>query len=214
MESRGLRTMNKLQSEFASADTEVLKREVCHRGFLQLHRLQLRHKLFNGGWSEIIERELLVKDQAVGVLLYDPAREEVVLVRQFRVGALDATQSPWLLELVAGMVGEGEELKEVASREAQEESNCSPENLTEITSYYNSPGTSNERISLFCGQVDAAAAGGVFGLAQEHEDIQVVILPLDEVIAAVNAGLINNAMTIIALQWLQLHKEELLRRWR
>lgn len=206
--------MNKLQSEFGIADTEVLKREVCHRGFMQLERLQLRHKLFAGGWSEVIERELLVKDQAVGVLLFDPAREEVVLVRQFRVGALGATQSPWLLELVAGMVGEDEELIEVASREAQEESNCSPENLTEITSYYNSPGTSNEKISLFCGQVDASAAGGVFGLAQEHEDIEVVILPLDEVIAAVNAGLINNAMTIIALQWLQLNKEELLRRWR
>jgi ADP-ribose pyrophosphatase len=192
--------MNKLQSEFGIADTEVLSREVCHRGFLQLERLQLRHQLFNGGWSEVIEREVLIKGQAVGVLLYDPVREEVVLVRQFRVGALDEAQSPWLLELVAGMVGEGEELIEVASREAQEESNCSPENLTEISSYYNSPGTSNGKISLFCGQVDASAAGGVFGLAQEHEDIQVVSLPLNDAIAAVNAGLINNAMTMVAIK--------------
>jgi ADP-ribose pyrophosphatase len=206
--------MNKLQSKFGSADTEVVSREICHSGFLQLHRLQLRHKLFAGPWSKVIDRELLVKGQAVGVLLFDPAREEVVLVRQFRVGMIDEKQSPWLLELVAGMAGEDEDLLEVASREAEEESNCSPSNLTEIYSYYNSPGTSNERLSLFCGQVDASNAGGVFGLSEEHEDIQVVVLPVNELFAAVESGLINNAMTIIASQWLQLHKEELVQRWR
>ena len=127
---------------------------------------------------------------------------------------IDEKQSPWLLELVAGMVGEDEDLLEVASREAEEESNCSPSNLTEIYSYYNSPGTSNEKLSLFCGQVDASNAGGVFGLSEEHEDIQVVVLPVNELFAAVESGLINNAMTIIASQWLQLHKEELVQRWR
>ena len=205
--------MNKLQSQFDSADAEVVSREVCHRGFLRLDRLQLRHRLFDGGWSDVIQRELLVKGQAVGVLLYDPAGDEVVLVRQFRVGLIDENRSPWLLELVAGMVGEDEDLLKVARREAEEESNCSPKNLTEICSYYNSPGTSNEKLSLYCGQVDARNAGGVFGLAEEHEDIQVVVLPANELFAAVSSGLLNNAMTIIAIQWLQLHKEELVLRW-
>ena len=206
--------MNKLQSKFGIADTEVISREICHSGFLQLDRLQLRHKLFAGGWSKVMDRELLVKGQAVGVLLFDPSREEVVLVRQFRVGMIDEKHSPWLLELVAGMVEEKEDLLEVARREAEEESNCSPENLIEICSYYNSPGTSNEKLSLFCGQVDAGNAGGVFGLSEEHEDIQVVVLPVNALFAAVDSGLINNAMTIIASQWLQLHKEELVQRWR
>jgi|TARA_B100000809_G_scaffold77283_1_gene75135 ADP-ribose pyrophosphatase len=205
--------MNKLQSKFGIADTEVISRENCHSGFLQLDRLQLRHKLFAGGWSKVMDRELLVKGQAVGVLLFDPSREEVVLVRQFRVGMIDEKHSPWLLELVAGMVEEKEDLLEVARREAEEESNCSPENLIEICSYYNSPGTSNEKLSLFCGQVDAGNAGGVFGLSEEHEDIQVVVLPVNALFAAVDSGLINNAMTIIASQWLQLHKEELVQRW-
>ncbi|MCH8263901.1 MAG: NUDIX domain-containing protein [Proteobacteria bacterium] len=206
--------MNKLQPKFSRADTEVVSREICHRGFLQLDRLRLRHRLFAGPWSKVIDRELLVKGQAVGVLLFDPAREEVVLVRQFRVGMIDEKQSPWLLELVAGMVGENEDLLEVARREAEEESNCSPKNLRKICSYYNSPGTSNERLSLFCGQVDAGNAGGVFGLSEEHEDIQVVVLSVNELFAAVESGLINNAMTIIASQWLQLHKEELVQRWK
>ena len=205
--------MNKLQSKFGIADTEVISRENCHSGFLQLDRRQLRHKLFAGGWSKVMDRELVVKGQAVGVLLFDPSREEVVLVRQFRVGMIDEKHSPWLLELVAGMVEEKEDLLEVARREAEEESNCSPENLIEICSYYNSPGTSNEKLSLFCGQVDAGNAGGVFGLSEEHEDIQVVVLPVNALFAAVDSGLINNAMTIIASQWLQLHKEELVQRW-
>ena len=135
-------------------------------------------------------------------------------MRQFRVGMIDEKQSPWLLELVAGMVGENEDLLEVARREAEEESNCSPKNLRKICSYYNSPGTSNERLSLFCGQGEAGNAGGVFGLSEEHEDIQVVVLSVNELFAAVEAGLINNAMTIIATQWLQLHKEELVQRWK
>ena len=205
--------MNKLQSKFGIADTEVISRENCHSGFLQLDRLQLRHKLFAGGWSKVMDRELLVKGQAVGVLLFDPSREEVVLVRQFRVGMIDEKHSPWLLELVAGMVEAKEDLLAVDRREAEEESNCSPENLIEICSYYNSPGTSNEKLSLFCGQVDAGNAGGVFGLSEEHEDIQVVVLPVNALCAAVDSGLINNAMTIIASQWLQLHKEELVQRW-
>ncbi len=205
--------MNKLETKFLKADFEVLSRENCHDGFLKLDRLRLRHRLFNGSWSEILQRELLVKDQAVGILLFDPERDEIVLVRQFRVGIMDESQSPWLLELVAGMVEDGEQLEQVAIREAVEESNCIPTDLIEICDYYNSPGASNEKVTLFCGRVDAEAAGGVFGLTKEHEDIEVVVFPHNEMLAAMESGSINNAMTIIALQWLQLHKQELLKLW-
>lgn len=205
--------MNKLETKFEKADIEVLSRENCHDGFLKLDRLRLRHRLFNGSWSEILQRELLIKDQAVGILLFDPERDEVVLVRQFRVGIMDESQSPWLLELVAGMVEDGEQLEQVAIREAGEESNCIPTDLIKICDYYNSPGASNEKVTLFCGRVDAEAAGGVFGLAKEHEDIEVVVFSHNEMLAAMESGSINNAMTIIALQWLQLHKQELLKLW-
>ena len=198
--------MNKLQSKFGIADTEVISRENCHSGFLQLDRLQLRHKLFAGGWSKVMDRELLVKGQAVGVLLFDPSREEVVLVRQFRVGMIDEKHSPWLLELVAGMVEEKEDLLEVARREAEEESNCSPENLIEICSYYNSPGTSNEKLSLFCGQVDAGNAGGVFGLSEEHEDLQLIEICRDETEKKLRNGYFKDGKTLIALQYFFLNE--------
>lgn len=205
--------MTTLHPTFTKADVETLSRETSHSAFLRVDTLWLRHRLFAGGWSEPMRREILLKDGAVGVLLFDPATNQLVLIRQFRAGMIDEEGSAWLLELVAGMVQAGEAGAEVAVRESQEEADCTPVDLVRICEYYNSPGTSNEKVSLFCGRVDAGAIGGIHGLEEEHEDIEVVVLSLEEVVAAIASGLINNAMTIIAVQWLQLHKERLLEEW-
>jgi ADP-ribose pyrophosphatase len=193
---------------------EVDHRETLFDSFLRVDRLKLRHSLFAGGWSELMTRELLLRPRAVGVLLFDPVRQQVVLVRQIRVGMLDEGQHPWLLELVAGMVESDEEPIEVAARESLEEANTKPQDLLQICEYYNSPGISNERITLFCGRVDATQAGGIFGLDAEHEDIEVVVLSLADALAKVASGEINNAMSIIALQWLQLNQPMLEESWK
>ena len=193
---------------------EVDQRETLFDSFLRVDRLKLRHSLFAGGWSELMTRELILRPRAVGVLLFDPAQQQVVLVRQIRVGMLDEGQNPWLLELVAGMVESGEEPIEVAARESLEEANTKPQDLLQICEYYNSPGISNERITLFCGRVDATQAGGIFGLDAEHEDIEVVVLSLADALAKVASGEINNAMSIIALQWLQLNQPMLEESWK
>lgn len=193
---------------------EVDQRETLFDSFLRVDRLKLRHSLFAGGWSELMTRELILRPCAVGVLLFDPAQQQVVLVRQVRVGMLDEGQDPWLLELVAGMVESGEEPIEVAARESLEEANTKPQDLLQICEYYNSPGISNERITLFCGRVDATQAGGIFGLDAEHEDIEVVVLSLADALAKVASGEINNAMSIIALQWLQLNQPMLEGSWK
>ena len=193
---------------------EVDHRETLFDSFLRVDRLKLRHSLFAGGWSELMTRELILRPRAVGVLLFDPVQRQVVLVRQIRVGMLDEGQHPWLLELVAGMVESGEEPIEVAARESLEEANTKPQDLLQICEYYNSPGISNERITLFCGRVDATQAGGIFGLDAEHEDIEVVVLSLADALAKVASGEINNAMSIIALQWLQLNQPMLEESWK
>ncbi|MDC1358633.1 NUDIX domain-containing protein [Gammaproteobacteria bacterium] len=193
---------------------EVDQRETLFDSFLRVDRLKLRHSLFAGGWSELMTRELILRPRAVGVLLFDPAQQQVVLVRQIRVGMLDEGQNPWLLELVAGMVESSEEPIEVAARESLEEANTKPQDLLQICEYYNSPGISNERITLFCGRVDATQAGGIFGLDAEHEDIEVVVLSLADALAKVASGEINNAMSIIALQWLQLNQPMLEESWK
>lgn len=205
---------------FDSEDVELISRSLAHDGFLRVEHLQLRHRLFSGAWSEVFMRELQLKDPAVGVLLFDPDRDTVLLIRQFRVGMFaDASvagepNSPWPLEIVAGMVDSSEGFEEVALREAKEESNCVPTELIKICEYYNSPGGSNEKIILFCGRIDSSNAGGVYGLPQEHEDIEVQVLGYKDVIALVDSGEINNAMSIIALQWLQLHHQALLDSWK
>ena len=200
---------HKLQAKFGRRDVDVLSRRTLHGGYIRVDELLLRHRLFGGGESGEIRRELIVRPRGVGILLYDPGRREAVLVRQFRVGMIDEERGPWMLELVAGMVDGGEDPLQVARRESREESDIDPVKVIRICDYYNSPGVGNERITLFCGQVDASTAGGIHGLATENEDIEVVVVPCDDLVAAVESGLINNAMTIIAVQWLQLHESEL-----
>lgn len=211
--------MSQNSKKFDDKDVEIISRSLAHDGFLRVEHLQLRHRLFSGAWSEVFMRELQLKDPAVGVLLFDPDQDTVLLVRQFRIGMFDESSeashvgSAWPLEIVAGMVASGERFEEVALRESKEESNYVPTDLIKICEYYNSPGGSNEKIILFCGRIDSRNAGGVYGLIEEHEDIEVQVLDYGAAIGLISSGEINNAMTIIALQWLQLHRQELLDSW-
>lgn len=191
---------------FGLNDVEILDRASLHDGFLKIHRLTLKCRLFQGGWSATFAREVLLREHGVGVLLYDPHLDKVLLVEQFRVGCLDdSVNGPWALELVAGLLEADETPADVARREVSEEAGITVDRLLPICEYYNSPGGSNEKISVFCAAFDATKAGGIFGVDSEAENIRSVILDRSEALAAVSAGSINNAMSIIALQWLQLN---------
>jgi len=186
----------------------ILARETCFRGFYRLDRLQLRHRQFSGAMGPALSRELFVRHDAVCVLPYDPQRDCVVLVEQFRVGALDKAANPWLLELVAGLIDSDEAPEQVARREAREEAGLELGALWPITTYFPSPGGSDELVHLYVGRCDSAGAGGVHGLAEEGEDIRVHVWPLEDALQAVRDGRINNAASIIALQWLALNRAE------
>lgn len=194
-------------------DVEVVEREACFRGFYQLDRLHLRHRLFAGGMGKLINRELFVRHDAVCVLPYDPQRDCVVLIEQFRVGALDKSVNPWLIELVAGLIDKDEQPEEVARREAVEEAGLALAELWPLTQYYPSPGGSDERVHLYVGRCDSRGAGGVHGLEEEGEDIRVLVWSLDEALAALGDGRIDNAASIIALQWLALNRDKVRERW-
>lgn len=192
---------------------EIIQRETCFQGFYKLDRLQLRHRLFAGGMGPELNRELFVRHDAVCVLPYDPQRDCVVLIEQFRVGAMDKNGNPWLLELVAGLIDKDEQPEQVARREAVEEADLNLGALWPITSYFPSPGGSDERVYLYVGQCDSRGAGGVHGLAEEGEDIRVHVWPLDDALQAVGDGRINNAASIIALQWLALNRAHVREQW-
>lgn len=191
----------------------IIHTETLTDGFLPVKRYTLRHSLFAGGESQELERERVEGFRAASLLPYDPVRDEVVLVEQFRIGALEDTSGPWILEVVGGII-EGEQSSEqVARREAVEEAGCQVGDLVSICEFMVSPGTSSERIHLFCGRVDSSKAEGIHGLEHEGEDIRVTVLPAQEAINGIETGRINSTASIIALQWLALKRDDLRQRW-
>ncbi len=193
---------------------EIVKRANCFKGFYKLDKVHLRHELFAGGMSREISRELFVRHDAVCVLPYDPLRDEVVLIEQFRVGALGKVDNPWLIEMVAGLIDREEELEDVAHREAQEEAGLAIGALWPITRYFPSPGGSDEYVHLYLGRCASEGAGGLHGLEEEAEDIRVRVWSFDDAMQAVRDGQICNAATIISLQWLALNKDEVRGMWK
>lgn len=198
----------------AEPQYEIVERSTGYAGFFRLMQYRLRHRLFNGSWSGVLTRELFERGHAAAVLPYDPVADRVILIEQFRIGALEARQGPWLLEIVAGIIEAGESPEDVIRREAVEETGCPVQDVIPICEYHVSPGGTSERISLFCGKVDASNAGGIHGVAGEGEDIRVVPMTADDAIARMQDGTIASAAPIIALQWLMMHRESLRSRWR
>lgn len=194
-------------------DVEIIARETLYRGFFSLNLYRFRHRLFNGDMSPEIKREIFERGHAAVLLPYDPVRDEVVLIEQLRIAAVDTSRSPWLLEMVAGMIETGESVEDVCRREAQEEAGVVVGRCKPVLSYLASPGGTSERLSIMVGEVDATTAEGIHGLEEEHEDIRVHVVSREQAYRWVEEGAIDNAASVIALQWLALHHESLKKEW-
>ena len=202
--------------QFSQEDMEIVAEKTLYKGFFTLKQIQFKHKLFAGGESEIVTRELLIKGAASAVIAYDPKADSVVLVEQVRIGAAyhpEPMRSPWLLELIAGMVEKGEKPEEVALRESKEEAGITVKNLTHCLSVWDSPGGTVERLHLFVGKVDSSQAKGIHGLADENEDIRVHVVKREQAYQWMCEGKIDNGIAVIGLQWLQLNYAQLQKRW-
>jgi len=193
---------------------ELVRHEVVFQGYFKVGRYSFRHGLHRGGTSDIINREVFERGQAGAVLLYDPKRDEVVLIRQFRAGAYVAGHNPWTWEAVAGIIEQGETAAEMVRREAIEEAGLAIRELTPILRFMLTPGACSEACELFLGITDTSKAGGVFGLKSEGEDILVKAMPFAEARAMLERNELDNAVVLVAVQWLTLHREEIRRRWR
>jgi len=194
-------------------DAEILDLETVWKGFFRIDRLRLRHRLFAGGWGQPITREVFKRGHAAALLPYDPVRDEVVLIEQFRAAALTAGADPWLVEIVAGIIEDGETAEDVVRRETVEEAGCEVTEVVPIMDVFTTPGGSSERIAIFVGRVDSRGVGGIHGLADEGEDIRVFAEPLDAALERLASGGIVNIIAVAALQWLALNREELRRKW-
>ena len=199
---------------FAKNDVEIIARETLYSGFFSMELYRFRHRLFNGEMSGEIKREIFERGHAAVLLPFDPVRDEVVLVEQVRIAAYDTSETPWLLEMVAGMIEEGESVEDVARREALEEAGLVVGRTKPVLSYLASPGGTTERSSIMVGEVDATTAKGIHGLADENEDIRVHVVSREQAYQWVEEGKIDNAASVIALQWLQLHYQTLRHEWK
>ncbi|MFC3031973.1 ADP-ribose diphosphatase [Pseudoalteromonas fenneropenaei] len=200
-------------SQFSAADVELEQPKRLFNGFFKIEEYRFRHALFNGGQSQEIRREILERGHAVAVLPYDPVRDEVLLIEQIRIGALASKASPWLLECIAGMAEGRDDYEAVARKEAFEEAGIELEELHYMTSYLSSPGGTTERLFLYLARADLSRAGGIYGLASEGEDIKVHVMSYSEALQRLNSEEIDNAATVISLQWLALHKTQIMAKW-
>jgi ADP-ribose pyrophosphatase len=187
----------------------LIDRRIEYDGVFRLDTIHLEHRRHEGGWTEPMRREVFVLPQAAAVLAYDPAADRVVLIEQFRAGTWAAGAAPWLVEVVAGFVDDGETPEQAARREAMEEAAIELGPLEKIASFCPSPGASAEIIHLYYATCTAPDAETVQGLAEEHEDIRVFTLPPDEAYRRVAEAEPANATALIALQWLMLHRDRL-----
>jgi ADP-ribose pyrophosphatase len=202
-----------LEPSFNKNDYEIVAREVIYQGVFRMILYSLRHHLFSGEWSETFTREVLERFSAIAVLPYDPRLDRVILIEQFRPGALSDPISPWVIEIPAGVISKNEKPEELAYREATEETGCELTQLEPICETFVSPGGSNEYLHIFWGKVDAQHVNGIHGLKHEHEDIRVINLSADEAFKAIETGKIKTTPALIALFWLQSNRKRLQETW-
>jgi len=200
-------------NKFSRKDLTIVKKEVIWQGYFRMIKYYFTHALFSGGTSEVIERELFERDTAVAVIPYDPVTDEIVLVEQIRVGTFGHDVNPWMIELVAGMIEEGELADDVAVRELTEETGLSCQRLEKVMSYLVSPGGTSEKIDLYIAQVDAASASKIAGLEEEGEDIRTLRLSVSEVIEQLHQTSFQNGVTLVGLQWLALNHQRIKKEW-
>lgn len=191
---------------YISEDVEITSREYVFRGFIQVEKVSLRHRLFNQSeYTPVIQRELIHRPEAAGVLLYNDQKQQFALIEQFRVGALDDPHSPWQLEIIAGVLDGDETPENCIRRESLEESGCAVQDLQHLFSFYPSAGACSELFHLYVSETALPTEGGVFGVDNEGENIQLHLFNYSEIQTLLDSGRLRNAPVIMALQWLSQH---------
>ena len=193
-------------------DWKIHQKQLQYNGHFKVTQYQLIHEKYDGSETPILQRELVARNDAVAMVAYDPHVDKLVLVEQFRVGAVSEEQ-PWLIEIVAGLIEDGESVEEVTIRECQEEIGCQPSELLKIGGFYTSPGGNSEWIHLFIGKVSISELADRGGLDHEGEDIKVLVVPASDISYMLSTGEIRSAIAIIGLQWFVMNRDNIRQAW-
>ena len=192
---------------------EVIEKTTPYKGYFQVDSYRIRHSLFEGGVSQIIPREIFERGHAAAVLPFNANTGEIILIEQFRAGAYAASMDPWLLEVVAGIIEEDETAEDLSYREAIEEAGCQMGRLEKIGNFLMTPGGSSETITLFCGEIINHEKKDTYGLEHEGENIRAHVLKAENAYQLLKTGKVTNAITAIALQWLELNQKRVTALW-
>ncbi|MDU8929210.1 NUDIX domain-containing protein [Alisedimentitalea sp. MJ-SS2] len=203
-----------LRSGLGVEDVELIASETNYAGFFLMETRHLRHSRFDGTRSDVLDREVFIAGDATTVLPYDPDRDRVMLVEQFRMGPYArGDRHPWSLEPIAGRIDGGESAEACGARETVEETGLEIQRLEPISRYYATPGYSTEMFHSFVGIADLPDdAAGLGGAIHEHEDIRSHVISFERAMALVDSGEINNAPLILSLLWLARERERLRQR--
>ncbi|KXZ63134.1 NUDIX domain-containing protein [Acinetobacter venetianus] len=196
-------------ASYSASDVTIESRAFLFRGFIQVEKVSIRHRLFNRpDYSPLIQRELVHRPEAAGVLLYDDQQQRFALIEQFRIGALNDVESAWQLEVIAGVLDGDESPETCIRRESLEESGCEIKELQHLFSFYPSAGACSEFFHLYVAEVDLPLTGGIFGMPDEGENIQLHLFDYSELAHLLKNGRLRNAPVIMALQWLAQHLQQ------
>jgi len=198
----------------SAAQIDIIEKHTVFQGYFRIDSYTLRHGLFEGGWSGTMKREVFERGHAAALLPYDPVRREFVMCEQFRVGAYAAGMAPWQLEVVAGIIEDGELPDAVVRRETEEESGRTVFDLWPVQRYLASPGGTSETVYLYLGRISSEGAGGIFGLPGENENIRVKVIAEGELRRMTDAGELTNAATLIVAQWFFLNRDRIRAAWK
>jgi ADP-ribose diphosphatase len=194
-------------------DVDLLQSKKVYEGYARVKEYTLRHRHYDGTWSQPMTRELFKSGDAVVVLPYDPANDTIILIEQFRISAYDRGITPWLVECIAGRIDKQESPEEVAIRETKEEAGCEITNLIKIGEMFASPGIFAEYISVFCAQTDSSSVQGIHGLDDEQEDIRAIVLDFSTAMEAMESGRFVTAPIFLCLNWLARNRDMLKEKW-
>ncbi|WP_224824654.1 NUDIX domain-containing protein [Cognatishimia sp. MH4019] len=198
-------------SGLTAADVEVSETRWPYTHYFSLQEMTLRHRRYDGAMSAQVERAVFVATDVAIVLPYDPVRDRVLLVEQFRMGPFARGDAhPWSLEPIAGRIDTVETAEETARREAREEAGLELGALHLIASCYPSPGATTEHFTSFLGIADLPDdVTGIGGLASEQEDIRSTLVSFDSLMKMARADAVSNAPLVMAAWWLAAHRAAL-----
>jgi len=187
----------------------ISKHEAYKQAIFRIEEVHLKYEKYDGTMTPELVRLNLERGDSAAALMHNPTDDTLLLLEQFRYSTYHK-DSGWIIEIPAGIIGENEEPLPAIQREVAEESGYRAAFVEHLHTFYLSPGGSSERLHLFYARLNPSnKAGPGGGVPHEGEDIRPITVTFNQAQEMMHSGQIVDAKTIIALQWLQLNRDQI-----